>query len=77
MAWEDDAVWSAVFECVTNVFEGDAIGFGRGTAADGSGEQGIAGDHDGRIESFDMEDECGDRMTSEVAGADGDGANTK
>ncbi len=72
MAWKDDAVWRAVIEGVTNVFEGDAIGFGRGAAADGSGEQSIAGDHDGRIESFDMEAECGDCVAGEIAGADGD-----
>ena len=72
MAGENDAVWCAVFEGVTNVFEGDAIGLGCGAAADRSSEQSIAGDHDGCIESFDMEAECGNCVTGEIAGADGD-----
>ena len=75
MTWQDDAVWWAVFNRVMYVFEGGAIGFGRGAAADGSGEKGIAGDHDGRIESFDMEAECGNCVAGEIAGADGDLAN--
>ena len=57
---------------MTDVFEGDAIGLGRGAAADGSGEKCVAGDRYGRVESFDVEAECGDRVAREIAGGDGD-----
>ena len=72
VTWQDDAVWWAVFKCVMNVFEGDAIGLGCGAAADGSGEESVAGDKYGAWQSVDAIAECGDRMTSEVACADGD-----
>ena len=55
-----------------NVLEGDAIRLGCGAAADGSSKQRVPGDGDGRTDSFYMEAECGDRMTREVASANGD-----
>lgn len=72
VTWQDDAVWWAVFKRVMNIFEGDAIGLGCGAAADGSGEESVAGDQYWAWQSIDPIAECGDRMTSEVASADGD-----
>ena len=72
MTWQDDAVWWAVFKCLMNVFEGDAIRLGCGAAADGSGEESVAGNQYWAWQSIDPIAECRDRMTSEVASADGD-----
>lgn len=59
---------------MTDVLERHAIRLGRGAAADGSGIESVAGDHDGVLQAVDAIAECGNRMTCEVARGDLDAA---